>query len=54
MARFHGVGTAYLANYLGWMRMMEDKGNKKSLSLDMLLMSSFDFSTLVKQDDNSW
>jgi transposase-like protein/IS1 family transposase len=44
MVRFHGVGTAYLANYLGWMRMMEDKGNKKSLSLDMLLSSSFDFS----------
>ena len=44
MARFHGVGTAYLANYLGWMRMMEDKGNKKSLSLDMLLNSAFIFS----------
>jgi hypothetical protein len=44
MVRFHGVGTAYLANYLGWMRMMEDKGNKKSLSLDMLLSSSFYFS----------
>jgi transposase-like protein len=28
MVRFHGVGTAYLANYLGWMRMMEDKGKK--------------------------
>ncbi|MDX2368302.1 MAG: IS1595 family transposase [Colwellia sp.] len=42
MTRFHGVGTAYLANYLGWMRMMEDKENKKFLSLDMLLNSSFD------------
>lgn len=44
MARFHGVGTAYLPNYLGWMRMMEDKENKKFLSLDMLLNSSFNFS----------
>ena len=41
MARFHGVGTAYLANYLGWMRMMENKENKKKLSLDMLLNNAF-------------
>ncbi len=23
MARFHGVATKYLANYLGWRRMLE-------------------------------
>ncbi|NQY65994.1 MAG: IS1595 family transposase, partial [Alteromonadaceae bacterium] len=44
MARFHGVGTAYLANYLGWMRMMEDQKNKKSLSLDILLDNAFSYS----------
>ncbi len=38
MAPFHGVGTAYLANYLGWMRMME---KRKRLALDELLHSNY-------------
>lgn len=28
MRRFKGVGTEYLPNYLGWMRMMDNKKNK--------------------------
>ena len=42
--RFCGVGTEYLPNYLGWMRMMEDKRNKKSLPLAVLLDSVFSVS----------
>jgi transposase-like protein/IS1 family transposase len=41
MARFHGVGTAYLANYLGWMRMMENQKEAKRLELKMLFNSNF-------------
>jgi transposase-like protein len=40
MARFHGVGTEYLANYLGWMRMMELSKNVKRLELKMLVNSN--------------
>jgi len=28
MRRFNGVGTEYLPNYLGWMRMMDSKKDK--------------------------
>lgn len=41
MAPFHGVGTAYLANYLGWMRMRVQNRNDKSFSLKMLFDSNF-------------
>lgn len=46
MARFHGVGTAYLANYLGWMRMIETSKSEKGLKLDMLFDSAFRYSVL--------
>lgn len=39
MQRFHGVGTAYLPNYLGWRRFLESGGSevKKKEALSMVL-----------------
>lgn len=49
MARFHGVGTAYLQNYLGWMRMMEIEKQKKGLQLEMLINTAFRQNHILEQ-----
>lgn len=41
MARFHGVGTAYLHQYLGWMRALEHTSTGSEFTLEMLLNSTF-------------
>ena len=42
MQRFYGVGTDYLPNYLGWMRLMESMKNKE-LSLSDFISDAFSF-----------
>ena len=41
MVRFRGVGTAYLANYLGWMRLMEQQNKNRTIELKQLLLANF-------------
>ncbi len=41
MARFHGVGTAYLHQYLGWMRALEHTPRCSDFTLEMLFNSAF-------------
>ncbi len=41
MTPFHGVGTAYLDNYLGWMRLKERTRHDRRFSLEALIDSSF-------------
>jgi transposase-like protein len=49
MSRFRGVGTAYLPNYLGWMRMMDGRANKfKEIQLNYLINENFSFPTDVE------
>lgn len=44
MARFRGVGTAYLSNYLGWMRMMDGKRDKfKEIQLGYLVNENLSY-----------
>jgi transposase-like protein len=38
MKRFHGVGTAYLPNYLGWMRFLESGGSSEDKKGAMTLV----------------
>ncbi len=41
MAPFNGVGTAYLSNYLGWMRLKERTKDERRFPLEALIDSSF-------------
>ena len=41
MARFHGVGTAYLHQYLGWMRTLEHALTGSDFTLEMLFKRAF-------------
>lgn len=41
MARFHGVGTAYLHQYLGWMRALENAPSSSNFTLEMLFNAAF-------------
>jgi hypothetical protein len=41
MTRFHGVGTAYLHQYLGWMRALEQVTACSDFTLEMLFNAAF-------------
>jgi len=41
MARFRGVGTAYLHQYLGWMRALEQAPKGSDFTFEMLFNSAF-------------
>lgn len=41
MAPFRGVGTAYLSNFLGWMRLKERTKDERRFPLEALIGSSF-------------
>lgn len=43
ISRFYGVGTDYLPNYLGWMRIMEGLKDGTDLSLKDMIQDAFSF-----------
>jgi hypothetical protein len=49
MRRFNGVGTEYLPNYLGWMRMMDNKKDKyKEVKMQYLINENLSYHTLLE------
>lgn len=57
MAKFHGVGTAYLHQYLGWMRALEHAPASGDFTLEMLFNAAFKHEYLAinnkKSTDNA-